>query len=226
MKRRKHKAKSLFIFLVVLLLAPAASRFSHAESDDDMKKYFEMSLEELMQVKVVTAARVPEKIAEIPAGVVLITGKDIETYGYATLTEILENIPGLYNIDDYTEFGPNFGVRGFWSGINNDNIIILVNGVPQVYNISSNYPLSGILVPVEAIERIEVIRGPMSVIYGSGAFFGVINIITNTVFDRESEKKWKRLPRKESRAGGGASPGTNAPVFPARPYLLGHGAFL
>ncbi len=195
MKRKNHKTKSLFIFLVVLVFVVAASRFSQAETDDDMKKYFEMSLEELMEVKVVTAARVPERIAEIPAGVVLITREDIETYGYATLTEILENIPGLYSIDDYAEFGGNFGVRGFWSGIHNDNIIILVNGVSQVNDIFSNYPLSGILVPVEAIERIEVIRGPMSVVYGNGAFYGVINIITNDVFDRGPGKDRKRFPR-------------------------------
>jgi outer membrane receptor for ferrienterochelin and colicin len=71
------------------------------------------------------------------------------------------------------------GVRGFWSGVPNDNIIILVNGVHQVNDMWSNYPLHKITVPVEAIDRIEVIRGPMSVVYGNGAFYGVINIFTN-----------------------------------------------
>jgi outer membrane receptor protein involved in Fe transport len=142
---------------------------------------FEMSLEDLLKVNVITAAKSPQQIGDIPASVVIITREEIEKYGYMTLTEILESIPGLYAIDDYCEGGVNFGVRGFWSGVPNNNMIILVNGVSQVDDFSSNYPLDKIAVPVEAIDRIEVIRGPMSVIYGSGAFLGVINIITNDI---------------------------------------------
>ncbi|NIM14258.1 MAG: TonB-dependent receptor plug domain-containing protein [Candidatus Aminicenantes bacterium] len=135
-----------------------------------------------MRVKVTTASRTPERIGDIPASAVLITREDIETYGYMTLTEILENIPGLYSINDYAEGGANFGVRGFWSGVPNDNVIILVNHVHQINDIFSNYPLNSIAIPVEAIDRIEVIRGPMSVVYGNGAFYGVINIITDDNF--------------------------------------------
>ncbi|MCP5102533.1 MAG: TonB-dependent receptor [bacterium] len=132
-----------------------------------------------MKIKITTAARVPEEVRSIPAGVVVITREDIETYGYATLTGILQNIPGLYAVDDYADHGAKFGVRGFWTGVANDNIIILVNGVQQIYDAASSYPLGISPIPVEAIDRIEVVKGPMSVIYGSGAFFGVINIFTN-----------------------------------------------
>jgi len=62
-------------------------------------------------------------------------------------------------------------------------MIILVNGVPQITLINSHYPLTHMNVPVEAIDRIEMIRGPMSVIYGNGAFYGVINIFTNDLFN-------------------------------------------
>jgi outer membrane receptor protein involved in Fe transport len=92
---------------------------------------------------------------------------------------VLENIPGLYQIDD--SLNKNFGVRGFWSIIPQRNIIILVNGVPQTDVFSSGNLMQQINLPVEAIDRIEVVRGPMSVIYGTGAFFGVINIKTNLV---------------------------------------------
>ena len=132
-----------------------------------------------MNIKISTAGKTLEKIGNIPASIVVITREEIETYGYMTLIEILENIPGLYAINDYSMFGAKFGVRGFWSGVTNDNMIILVNNVQQVFDLTSNYPLTEITVPVEAIDRIEVVRGPMSVVYGSGAFLGVINIITN-----------------------------------------------
>lgn len=150
------------------------------EERKKIDKYFNMTLQEMMEVEIVTASRSPEKVSDIPASVVLITREDIETYGYRTLAEILENIPGLFAIEDY-EQEKNFGVRGFWSGVTNDNMIILVNGVTQVDDFQSNYPITKIPVPVEAIDRIEVVRGPMSVIYGNGSFYGVINIITNEI---------------------------------------------
>ncbi len=169
---------ALFVCFVCVLFT-----FSFALEEKDL---LEMTLEELMNVKITTAARSPEKIGDIPASVVLITRKDIETFGYRTLEEILENIPGLFGINDYGEDGMNFGIRGFWSGVANDNMIIQVNGISQAYNIHFNFPLSKINVPVEAIEKIEVIRGPMSVIYGNGAFYGAINIITNDALSDDS----------------------------------------
>ncbi|MCP4216719.1 MAG: TonB-dependent receptor [bacterium] len=166
----------------MVFLFPILSHGEAANEDDD----FKLSFEDLMKVKITTAGKLPERIRDVPASVVVITRKDIEAFGYKTLTEILESIPGLYAIDDYSR-GANFGVRGFWSGVVNDNMIILVNGVPQVYDFEGNYPLDNCLVPVEAIDRLEVVRGPMSVIYGNGAFFGAINIITND-FDTQSDE--------------------------------------
>ncbi|MCX6580724.1 MAG: TonB-dependent receptor [Candidatus Aminicenantes bacterium] len=169
---------ALFVFFVMFSQIPLLSQ-EEAEAETKPAELFKMSLKELLNVKITTANRTPEKISDIPASVVLITREEIEAYGYRTLAEIIENIPGLFAVDDYGEYGANFGVRGFWSGVPNDNMIILVNGVHQVNDMWSNYPLHKIAVPVEAIDRIEVIRGPMSVVYGNGAFYGVINIFTN-----------------------------------------------
>ncbi len=150
------------------------------------QEYFGTELDEFFEEDfIVTARKTVEKVSDIPASVVIIRREDIEIYGYMTLTEILESIPGLYATVDYCRGGANFGVRGFWSGTENDNMLILVNGIHQVYDIESNYPLTKIAVPVEAIDRVEVVRGPMSVVYGSGAFFGVINIITNQAAEEE-----------------------------------------
>jgi outer membrane receptor protein involved in Fe transport len=183
MFRLKKFGQLLIVLLTICLICPQTSLLSQEKSQQEEEKkvdeLFKLSLEELMKIKIKTAGKREEKIADIPASVVLITRKDIEAYGYRTLTEILENIPGLYAIDDYSDNFSNFGVRGFWSGVANDNMIILVNDVHQINDLDSNYPLSKIAVPVEAIDRIEVIRGPMSVVYGNGAFYGVINIFTN-----------------------------------------------
>ncbi len=143
-----------------------------------------LSFVDLMDVKIKTAGKRDESISDIPASVVVISRAEVATYGYTTLTEMLQSVPSLYYIDDYGEGGPNFGVRGSWSGIPNDNMIILVNGVPQTNDAFPNFPISDLAIPVESIDRVEVIRGPMSVMYGNGAFYGAVNIITN---EAESE---------------------------------------
>ncbi|EDY81210.1 TonB-dependent receptor plug domain protein [Verrucomicrobiia bacterium DG1235] len=139
-----------------------------------------LSLDELMEVEVTTPGKVPEAIRDTPASVYLVSRDDIETFGYSNLTEVLENVPGFYNIDNYTGVSGNFGVRGYWNGRSqNSSVAILVNGVPQMRPDLFATPMEGINVPVEAIDRVEVSRGPNSVVYGNGAFFGAINIITN-----------------------------------------------
>ncbi|MCP4155322.1 MAG: TonB-dependent receptor [bacterium] len=172
--------RETFIYLIVFILMVLPS---HSQDKKEIEKYFKMSLQELMEVEITTAGKKTEKIAEIPASVVLVTREDIETYGYTSLAEILESIPGLYSIDDYNT--RHFGVRGFWTEAPNRNVIILVNGISQVSDVWSSYPMDRIPIAPEAIDRIEVVRGPMSVIYGTGAFFGVINIITDQVDDKE-----------------------------------------
>ncbi|KGJ87954.1 TonB-dependent receptor plug domain-containing protein [Colwellia psychrerythraea] len=129
-----------------------------------------------------TAGRTKQKISQIPASVVVVTKQQIASFGYASIEEILRHVPGLYAIEEYDWIaaGSNIGVRGFLtSGINN-SMMIMVNGINQYEDYWGSYPLSRINVPVETIERIEIVRGPMSVVYGSGALMGAINIITRS----------------------------------------------
>jgi len=137
------------------------------------------SMEELMELRVITAGKTAERVRDVPASVVVITRDEIDRYGWRTLTEVLESVPGLFFMDDYSAEGASFGVRGFWSGATNHHLAFLVNGVRQVWDYSGGYGPSYFYLPVDSIDRIEVVRGPMSVFYGSGAFFGAINIITN-----------------------------------------------
>lgn len=178
----KMVKKFLCTVLVVLALF-AFTMYTPLLSQEEGEDIEDFSLEELLNVEITTAGKQAEKISEIPASVVLVTREDIDKFGYQSLTEILENIPGLYQTNDY--FTENFGVRGFWSVRANRNMVILVNDIPQFENITSGHWMREITIPVEAIDRIEVVRGPMSVIYGTGAFFGVINIKTDQVDEKK-----------------------------------------
>ena len=126
-----------------------------------------------------SASRWDQSVHDIPASTVIIDREEISENGYMTLQEILENIPGLFSIDHRSETGVTVGVRGFWSDFNK-SVMIQVNGVTMLSERRNDFALFRINIPVEAIDKIEVVRGPMSVIYGAGAFFGVINIITNS----------------------------------------------
>jgi outer membrane receptor protein involved in Fe transport len=171
-----HWKKFCVMFILLAMILPSGAN-SQDQDAKKIKKYFKMNLQQLLNIVITTAGKKKEKIREIPASIVLVTREEIETQGYQTLAEVLENVPGLYLIDDYLT--KNSGIRGFWSFTPNRNVIFLVNGIPYRDELTSSYFLENIPVPVEAIDRIEVVRGPMSVIYGNGAFFGIINIITN-----------------------------------------------
>jgi len=166
------------IIIVALILNICSSLYAESGSLTDM------TLEELMNVEVTTAGRKPEKVADIPASVVVITREQIETLGYQNLEEVLSSITGMYFTDDL--FSKVYGVRGYWTADVMRNILVLVNDVVQKEYLASGAEV--IAIPVEAIDRIEVVRGPMSVIYGSGAFFGVINIFTN-IIDTENKNQ-------------------------------------
>lgn len=179
--------KCIVILILLVSVFPAVTPPSFAKDEKSIvpEDILSMTLEEMMNVKIQTAGKKEERIADIPASAVIITRKDIETYGYMSLEEILENVPGMYVLDDYGPYRKTYGVRGFYAGYPR-NIIFLVNGVSQSdgvfdYNVMSNFNI-----PVEAIDKIEVVRGPMSVMYGQGAFFGAINIITNDTDDDTS----------------------------------------
>lgn len=174
----------LFFFILFFLMKPV-SAFSQTEKEKpDSIDIWSLSLDEILNLKVVSALKTERNVNRIPASVIIITRKEIEKYGYKNLQEILNQVPGLYLWNDYHVRGRvNIGIRGYTSS---DNVIILVNGINQAEGVYNEYLLTKIAVPVDAIDRIEVVRGPMSVLYGSGAFFGVINIITNDI-DRNTK---------------------------------------
>jgi len=159
------------IILSTLLLANVLyANQSNLDSLDDL------SLEELMNIKIYSATKSYQRIEEIPANITVITRKEIEKYNYSTLEELLKHIPGLFIVDDTEHF--QIGSRGslgssFKLMINNNEISPL--RVPAGAMSNRNF----FATPIEAIDRIEIIKGPQAVTYGSNSMYGSINIITN-----------------------------------------------
>ena len=141
----------------------------------------DLSIEQLMQIPVETvfsASKYEQKITRAPASVTVVTAADIAAFGDRTLADVLGNVRGFYFTDDSNY--SYVGARGFMRpGDYNTRLLVLVDGHRINDNVyDSAYYGHDAPVDVEAIERVEVTRGPSSSIYGNNAFFGVVNIVT------------------------------------------------
>ena len=168
---QSHRA----LFVVLLLAAPRLVMAQQPLPD--------LSLEELMRIdagRVFGASERIQPVTEAPASVSFITAEDIARYGYRTLADILEGVRGIYVTDDR-----NFsllGTRGFAKpGDYNSRILLLVNGHRVNDNVFGQAEIGAEFgIDPAMFERVEIIRGPASSLYGDSAFFAVVNVITKS----------------------------------------------
>ena len=126
--------------------------------------------EYVLDPMMVTAARYEKRDVDIPAATEIYDQQKIEKLGANNVMEVVKNIPG-FTLTASPTGNTYIGFRG----ISKDNVAILVNGIPL--NQDGNYDLESI--SADIIDRIEVVKGGATVLYGSNASAGVINIITN-----------------------------------------------
>ncbi|MBT6630445.1 MAG: TonB-dependent receptor, partial [Gemmatimonadetes bacterium] len=129
------------------------------------------------QQAVVTATKREQKIGEAPAIISLITARQIEQYGFESVGEALSSLSGLDILHDQLQY--NLGVRGINAGMRGWSRIVkvMIEGQSVAFRPNSENFLGGELMPMQAVERIEVVRGPSSALYGANAYLGVINVI-------------------------------------------------
>ena len=125
--------------------------------------------------RVVTATRVPTLVDQIPAGVTVIDRLTIETRGYTTLADALQTVPGVHIVQSG---GPGGNASVFVRGMDSNQVLVLRDGVPLNDPSEPSGAFNFGVDTLADVERIEVVRGPMSGLYGSGAMGGVINLIT------------------------------------------------
>lgn len=138
----------------------------------------ELSLEQLMDVSIVSASRFSQKLSDVPSAVTVITRGDIQQYGWRTLAEAVRSVPGFFIHSDRTY--DYVGARGFARPQDyNSRVLLLIDGQrtnDAVFDMA--YVGTEQLIDIDLVDRIEVVRGPGSSVYGGNALFGVINIIT------------------------------------------------
>ena len=167
-------------FVAFALVIPAAAFAQNTESTPQQQAP-PMSIEDLMRVQVEPvfgASKRLQPVTEAPASVTIVTADDISRYGFRTLADILRSVRGFYVT--YDRNYSYIGARGFaLPGDYNTRVLILVDGHrmnDNIYEQATPGPELG-LDPTD-FARVEVIRGPASSLYGTSAFFAVINIVT------------------------------------------------
>ncbi len=156
----------------------ASGANSENRAGQEAKEATEMSLEDLANVEVYSASKHLQHTSDAPASVTIVTASEIQKFGYRTLADVLRSVPGFYIT--YDRNISYVGVRGFGRlGDWNSRVLLLVDG--HRINVSPfGQAMLGTEFPVDVdlIDRVEVVRGPSSSLYGSNAFFAVINVIT------------------------------------------------
>ncbi|WP_044237450.1 TonB-dependent receptor domain-containing protein [Chondromyces apiculatus] len=129
------------------------------------------------QPEVTTASRYAQSLDDAPASISVVDGREIRAFGYPTVAEALRGVRGVYLSNDHDVV--YVGVRGIGEPIDyNTRVLLLSDRHPLNDNVMNSAFLgSEGRTNLHDVERIEVIRGPASVIYGTGAFAGVVNLV-------------------------------------------------
>jgi len=125
-----------------------------------------------------------QNIGKAPAVASVITAEDIRDMGATSLQQVMESVPGVHVTFVPGNYAPVYSIRGIYSEFS-PHVLLLINGVPMTNLYLGNWGQAFGNIPVESIERIEVIRGPGSAVFGADAFAGVINILTKDLAETE-----------------------------------------
>jgi outer membrane receptor protein involved in Fe transport len=169
------KIRSILVSLFLSILSSGLAVQAMASSS----QYLDFSLEQLMQVRVTGATLKDESLKTVPAAATIFTRDQLDRMGMDYLFELLNLVPGYqFNRNGDSPSGYTFSARGRRISAEAREVLLLVDGRvysdPRTGGADGSFPLF----PLDQIERVEIIRGPGSALYGSNAFNGVINIVT------------------------------------------------
>ena len=163
------------LILAIQLPVPAQAA---ATKDKD---FMDMSIEELLNVEISVASKKSESLTEAPGVVTVVPQQEFTVYGDRNLHQLMQRQPSVYTRDNFVYSSNLAAFRGDMSTVAEMHTLILFNGRPiresaQGHNVNmyTTFPLS-------ALDSVELIRGPGSVLYGSNAFTGVVNLKSRAI---------------------------------------------
>jgi len=171
--------RALACELVLIALAMSAAQAQNAQPD-----LTDLKIEDLMNVHVTSASKKEQKLSRVPAAIFVITQEDIHRSGATNIPDLLRIVPGL-EVAQINSSTWAISARGF-NGQYSNKLLVLIDGRTVYTPLFSGVYWDVQDVPLDSIERIEVIRGPGATVWGANAVNGVINITTKTARETRS----------------------------------------
>lgn len=166
------RRKGQFSWLITLCSIPISS----AIAAPDFESLFELDLQTLGDMRVTSVSNTDEALRDAPATTIVITREHLLARGYRNLSQIFDDLPGM---DVVRPYGDVY-YANYWRGIRNNlgsPFLFMLDGITQ-NDLYYNSAETLVTLPISAVDRIEVVYGPASVVYGANAFAGVVNVIT------------------------------------------------
>ena len=193
------------LFAACLIAMPACADDAPQDVNAQAKTndIYSLDLESLLNMKVTTASKFSENLADAPGVMEVVTRDELRRFGGMTLGEILNRVPGLSMTTASFTDRSMVAAREDQTQINGGHILFLINGRPTREVLEGGI-VSDLLesFPVNILERIEVILGPGSVLYGSNAFSAVVNLITQKAGGNELVVKGLGAPGSAAATSG------------------------
>lgn len=181
MEEKMISSRQLLIALLTVLFLTCFTKVNYAQEKEELKTQdlLSLDLEDLLNISVTTVSKSEEKQADAPGILSVLTKDELQRFGGTSLRDILERVPGLTGSTNYMTDRSVISSRGDQIPTTSNHVLLLINGRPAREMLESGITSEMFeTFPVNIIERIEVIKGPGSVLYGTNAFSGVVNIIT------------------------------------------------
>lgn len=160
-----------YLLVVSLFLFPDAKG---QEDSTSLDLFLDMSLEELMDIEITSVSKKSERIQDVPSSIYVITANDIERSPAQNLMQLLrDNVPGYWAVENEYK-----NVDAVMRNTSEGSVLVLLDGTPMQDLMSSSFDYENFDIPLEVIDRIEIIRGSGGTIYGANSATGVISIYT------------------------------------------------
>lgn len=177
----KRLFKLLFISLISVFgicVSTAQTLNSNVPIDTATSSIFEMSLEDLLNVEVTSVSKKAEKLQNVASALYVLTSDDISRSGATNLVELLRQVPGFWAAQD--EYNTASGSMRYSAPENGPigSVLYLLDGTPLQELMTSNMSFKNFDIPLDEIDRIEVIKGSGGSIYGANSATGVVSIFT------------------------------------------------
>jgi outer membrane cobalamin receptor len=168
-----HFFKSVFILVVVLFAVTSLHSEQQAEPSD-------AEMEQIWSKKVITPSKMEQTANEAPANITVITADELKKMGYHNFVDVLRDIVGM-DVNNPGQGQMDFGLRGINETLSMGKYFqVLLDGYDMSWRQFYRNHVSTAWISLDAVERIEIIRGPSSALWGANACLGMINIITKS----------------------------------------------